>query len=196
MLMVLAGLLAGLHYARKMVNEFTDPQPVALPAVALSSQETETLRSRVGAFSDLVKSGKPSAPLVLGGDEINALLAADPGWSRLKGKIHVTIEGDQVKSQMSLPVDELGLPLFRNRHRYLNGDATFKASLHNGLLLVYIQDIHVKGKPVPNVYVEKIREINWADGVNRDTNSAAGLEKLQSIEVKNGKIIITPAQHP
>jgi len=52
----------------------------------------------------------------------------------------------------------------------------------------------VKGKPLPSIYMQKIREVNWAEGANTDTNIAAALNKLRSIEIKDSKIIIIPTE--
>jgi len=194
MLMLLAGLLIGMRMAKRMVNDFTDSRPMELPAVKLTSEEIEQVRTRVKTFNEDMKAGRSTPPLTLTADEINALIVTDPEAKGLKGKMYVTIQGDQVKSAVSMPMGELGLGLFKKR--YLNGDATLSVSLRNGILRVYAHDINVKGKPLPAVYMQKIRDVNWADGFNNDTNASAALNKLQSIEVKDGKVLITPAEKP
>ena len=73
----------------------------------------------------------------------------------MKGKVYVGLDGNKVKAQVSLPLGQTGLPFSRNR--YLNGDATLDVSLRNGMLGVYLEQINVKGKPLPSVYVQKLR---------------------------------------
>jgi len=87
------------------------------------------------------------APLTLTSDEINALIATDPDLQPLKGKLYVTLENEHIKGQLSVSMDEAGLPMFRGR--YLNGSGTFSLSLRNGILRLTAQEIAVKGKPLP-----------------------------------------------
>jgi len=42
---MLGALLLGLHYVRKVVNQYTDTQPVKLPSVQMSQPEIENLSS-------------------------------------------------------------------------------------------------------------------------------------------------------
>src|ERR1044071_3035745 len=73
MLMLLAGVLYGLHQFKKMMNQFTDSKPMALPTVSLSTSQMDALR--VNTFSNAVSTGKSVSPLVLTSDEVNALIA-------------------------------------------------------------------------------------------------------------------------
>lgn len=194
MLMLLAGVLFGLHQFKKMMNQFTDSRPMALPAVNLSPSQLDALRQRVNTFSNAVSTGKAAAPLVLNSDEVNALIAENPGSRNLSNKVYVSLQEDKVKAQVSLPMGETGIRLFRGR--YLNGDATLSVSLRQTNLTVFINDVNVKGKPLPGVYMDTIRTINWAEGANTNRNGASALNKIQSIDVKDGKLVITPVEGP
>jgi hypothetical protein len=187
-LVLLAGLILGYL---KIRNFFTDTKPVALPTVAMSDADMQQVRQRVDTFSSDIRSARPTQPLSLSGDEINALIATDPHWKALKGKLYVTIEGDQVKGQLSVPTADVGLGIFKNR--YINGSAALNVSLKNGTLLLSIQSLLIKGRPIPEKYMQQIRAQNLAQGVNDDPKASAGLNKLKSIEVKDGKLIIEPA---
>src|SRR6266404_3546892 len=130
LLIVLAGFLAGYRYARKMFNDFTDSKPLPLPTVQLSQPQLDELQQRIERFREAVRQRQPAAPLALTANEINALIATDPDLKELKGKLYVTIEGGQLKGRISVPMEQVGLPVFRGR--YLNGDGTFSVSLRNG----------------------------------------------------------------
>ncbi len=68
-----------------------------------------------------MEAGTASEPLVLSSDDLNALIEDKP---EMKGKIYVTVEGDEVKGRVSIPLGELGLPMVKGR--YLNGKADLK----------------------------------------------------------------------
>jgi hypothetical protein len=192
--MLLAGALAGFHLFKKTLNDFTDTSPVTLPTVKMSPDEMAQVRRRVDEFRTAVRGGLPAPPLALTADEINALIATDPDLQALKGKLYATIEGDQIKGQVSVPVEEAGLPMFKGR--YLNGSGIFNLSLHNGILRLTAQTVSVKGKPLPEVYLQNIRKQNLAKKINSDPRDSVALDHLESIDVKDGKIVIVPKQGP
>ena len=187
-LVVLAGLLLGYL---KILNSFTDTKPMPLPTVNMSDAEMAQVRQRVDAFSQDIRSGRAPSPLELSGDELNALILTDPNLKTLKGQLYVSIEGNQIKGQLSVPASRLGLGIFK--HRYINGSGTFKVSLVNGTLYVNAQTLSVKGKPIPDKYMQQVRLQNLAQGFNQDAKISVGLNKLQSIEVKDDKLVVVPA---
>src|SRR5260221_3331870 len=190
MLMVVLGGLFGLYYAKKMFRDFTDSTPMALPQTQMSRAEIDQLEQRIETFRQTVRTGKPTPPLILTSDEINALIANDSDFGALKGKLYVTMSGDNVKGQLSVPMDSVGLPLFKGR--YLNGTGTFNVSLHSGRIRLSTMSFLVKGKPVPEVYMEQIRKNNLAEGINSDPRATAALDRLQDIKVQDGKLVVIP----
>jgi hypothetical protein len=189
MLVVVVGGLFGLRHARKMFNNFTDTAPAALPASSLSPQRAQAVRERVDAFRDNVRTGRAAQPLELTAEEINALIQTDPDLEPLKSKLHVVIEGNQLKARMSVPMDDLGLSLFRGR--YLNGAADLDVVFSNGILRIIPTRVTVKDAALPQVYLETIRKQNLARGLNEGEGTAA-LQKLQTIRIENGRLIIIP----
>jgi hypothetical protein len=187
---VLVAGLAGLRLARKMFNDFTDTKPMRLPTVQLAPGDLDALQRRVETFRDAVRLNKPTGQLALTSDEINALIATDPDLQELKGKLFVTIQNDQVNGQVSLPMEQIGLPVFHGR--YLNGTGTFEISFRNGFLHINPQTFVVKGKPVPEVYMEKVRKQNLATDLNHNPRAQVAMDKLQDIKIKDGKLVIVP----
>jgi hypothetical protein len=190
LLIILVAFLIGLYQLKKMLNFYTDAGPTPLPTAHLSPAEMEQLKQRIETFQDAVRGGRPTPPLALTSDEINAFIQTDTNLARLKGKLHVTVEGDRLKGQVSLPLDELGLRIFRGR--YLNGSGIFAISLQKGNLVVNADSIVVKGKPLPGVYMDKIRSQNLAENLNANPRASVGLNRLQEIHISDGKLIVVP----
>jgi hypothetical protein len=187
---VLIAALVGLRYAKRMFSDFTDNKPMAFPQVTLSGPEIEALQQRLETFRGAVKQGQPTGPLTLTADEINALVATDPDMKDFKGKLYVLLEGDRLKAQVSLPMADVGLPRFQGR--YLNGTGTFDLVFQNGTLRLSPQSFVVKGKTLPEVYMERIRKKNFAAELNRDARAQAALEKLKEIKVADSKLHFVP----
>ena len=192
LVLLLGALLLGLHYVKKLVNRFTDTQPMELPTVQMSQPEIDKVKERFEAFKAAVRERRPTKPLVLTADEINALIASGPDQQALKGKFYVRLEGNQLKSEVSLPLQDVGLRMFKGR--YLNGSATFDLAFRNGVPFVSAQSILVKGKPLPELYMREIRKENLAASLVNEPDAVAVLQGLQDIQVKDGKLVLEPKE--
>lgn len=180
----------GLQFARGLVNKLTDSQPMPLPTVHLPEEQMFQLHDRVDTFRNGIKDGDAVEPLELSADELNALIETDPALAALKNHLFVTIHSNQLSAQISFPAEDIGL--IRLRGRYVNADGIFTASITNQELNITAESLTVKGKPVPRNIMREITAQNLAERFNTDPRSAAGLKKLQSIEVKDGKLIVVP----
>lgn len=193
LVLLLLGIAFGVSLAKKMRRDFTDAAPVPLPASQLSAVAYQDLQKRIDAFRESIRYGRETPPLEVNADEINALIANDPDFQSLKGKVHVSIVGNQLKGQVSASMAELGVPIFQDR--YLNAEASLDLRFNNGAVKLYARNIMVKGKPIPEIYMEETRKHNLAQAFNNDPRAGVAMEKLQSIEVKDGKLVAAPAKN-
>jgi hypothetical protein len=189
LLLIAVGLIFFFVYrwAGKMIDEYTGTAPRELPKVEMPAENRRTLAERVDAFEKAVKEGKPTEPLVLSSEDLNALI--EERAPNLKGKIYATIEKDRLKGQVSIPLDDvpsLGL----TRGRYLNGEADLNVSLEDGVLLVTIDSFEINGKRPPKEFMDSLRTQNIVKDMYKDAKTAEDIRKLESIEIKDGKIII------
>jgi len=188
-LLLIAGLMVFLavRFARNTLDAYTDTKPMPLPKVELTDAEFQSLEERVKSFGATLKSGKPGAPLTLNEQEINALIARTANTKELADKVHVSLNGNEVKGQISIPLSGLG---WVGNGRYLNGEAVFKVGLENGALEVTAQSVTVKGNPLPESFMSRLRQENLAREATQDPKSAEAIRKLQSIQVENGEVTI------
>ena len=196
LLLIAVGGLVTIYYAKKalsgLVNNYTDSQPMSLPSVQMSQADLDKLKQRWKEFAEAVRARRPTAPLVMSADEINALIASSPDQKLLKGKFYVSFDGDRVKGELRLPLQEFGWKLLKGR--YLNGSGTFNLSLQNGVLFLAPQTIVVKGKPVPDIYMQGLRNQNFAASLTNQPDVSAVLQGLQEIQVNDGKLIVVPKE--
>jgi hypothetical protein len=186
---VVVGAILGVLYAKSVVNRLTDAQPATLPTVHLPEIQMFQLHDRVDTFRDDVKDGDPTPPLALSADELNALIETDRDFAALKNHLFVTIKGSELGAQISFPAEQLGLRL---RGRYVNATGVFDVGLTNNELSVMAESLEVKGKPLPTHFMRQILGRNLAEKLNQDPKMVSGLRKLKSIEVKDGKLVVTP----
>lgn len=187
---ILFGAYLGLRYAKRLVNQLTDSQPTTLPSVHLSNEQMFQLHDRVNSFSDDIKDGQNLAPLTLSADEVNALIETDAGLAPLKNHVYVAFGTNQLQGQISFLAEDLGLDALSGR--YVNANGIFNVALTNNQLFITAESLTVKGKPVPRHIMKQVAAQNLAAKFDQDPKVAAGLKKLEDIQIKDGKLVIVP----
>jgi len=190
LLLIAAGTATffGYRAVENFAVQYTDTTPMPLPKAQMPPAEIERLQKRFDTFSAGVKAGKSVPPLVLTGSEINALINNSPGMAQVRDRVHFAIEGDLVKGQVSIPLDNFWMPGLKGR--CLNGAGVFKVSLENGVLNVRAESLEVKGAPLPEKFMAELRKINLAEEVANNADVAAAIQKLETLQVKDGVVTI------
>lgn len=173
-----------------ITSEYTTAAPAQLPPVEATEQEIADLTTRVDAFARAVKEGAGGQELTLDSHAINVLIQNHPSWSAMSGKVHVDLEGDLIKGDASIPLDGLGKAFTSFKGRWLNGSGTFRAEMAAGRLLVFLDSLSVRGKPVPDSFMAGLRAKNLSEEAVKKPETAALLEKLESVSVHDGKLTI------
>ena len=173
--------------ASKLTEEYTATAPAHLPSVEVSDQEASEIISRVDAFAHAVKEGQTGSDLTLSSRDINVLILKKPSWSSMAGKVYVTLESDRIHGDASIPLEKFG-GVFKGR--WLNGAATFRVETAAGRLLVFLDALSVRGKPIPENFMAGMRNKNLAEEAAKKPENAALIEKLDSVTVRDGKLRI------
>jgi hypothetical protein len=192
-ILLLLALLAGYavyHYAHHLVDEYTDTKALEMPAVHLSGTEITNLQKRVQNFDTAIKADKPVNPLILTADEINALIADSTKTNSSAPRLYFSFNEDRVQAQLSVPTDGFGLRMLKGR--YFNGSGDFALSLHDGHLMLNVKSLSVKGKPLPEQFMQSLRTQNFADAWTNDVELNQALAKLQEVKIQNGELIVVP----
>ncbi len=190
LLLAVGGFFAyrgGKAFVHKLADQYTATAPARLPEVQVSDAETSALIGRFEAFKTALKEGRAAPDLTLTARDINVLIQKNPGWSSTGGKVYVTIEGDRIHGEASVPLDKLGGYL---KGRWLNGAGTFRVETAAGRLLVFMDALSVRGQPVPDQYMAGIRSKNLAEDATKKPETAALLQKLESVTVRDGTLRI------
>ncbi len=184
-----------MHRLAAFVEQYTETSPMAMEPVDMPAAEYTELEARLKAFQSGLKEGKRVEPLVLTGREINALIARKPELAAWRDRLHVDLEGNQVKGQVSMPLDDLAkFPgLSRLAGRYLNGSAILYVGLQNGRLDVHVDSLEVKGQPLPSEVLSQLRLHNLAQDLEKNRDLSETLGQLKSIEVADGEVTIKAA---
>lgn len=183
----------GLWALRSAIVHWTDDHQAPMPAVTMSDEDYDALKARAQAFRAAVQGGTAAEPLVLTSDDLNALISRGDPTGKVAQAFHVSLEGSEVRGQLSLPLDPLG---WLCRGRYLNGDATLKVSLENGVLIAVADEVRVKGQLLPQAFLSGLKQQNLAQNVYKDPKTAEMLRHVESLEVEDGRMILKARAGP
>ena len=185
---VVAGITFGIWKLKEYALSYTDTMPREFARVIIPPEKIAEFSERIDAFSSAVKEGKNTGPLVLTAEEVNALIYDHMGFKELKGGIQVSFNDDKIKGQVSIPLDKLVFGL--GEGRYLNGSASFNVSCENGVLIVALDSLEVKGRQVPDIIMSQLRSENLAKNLYKDVENAKLIKRLKRIQLRDGKLII------
>ena len=187
-ILAIAGIFFGIRYGIKYARDrYTANQPVAVAPVALPETEGQAVVKRVDEFKKQIQAGTATNALVLTGDELDYWIR-NSASAQLRDNMHVKITNDQVRAQLSMPLDALG-PAWQGR--FLNGDANVGITVRNGVVAFDLRSVTVGDKPVPpQILAGMSQNMEWKLQPN-DPNAAL-VTGFKDIEVKDGKIILHP----
>jgi hypothetical protein len=173
-----------------MIAEWTDTKPLPAAVVQLSHSEVTNLQQRVHAWDEGLKHNQAVGPLTLSADEINALIVADAPTNGLPTRLFFSFNSNQVQAQLSVPLN--GMFGHWLDGRYLNGSGDFAVLLHDGNLALRVKSLAVKGRPLPENFLQSLRAENFAEGWTNNPDLSAAIGKFQEIKIESGKLIVIP----
>lgn len=186
-LLVIGVVLAIVAYSNSLVKTYTQSQQQTFPSIDTSKEAMERLKGKFAAFQQELNTSKGAVrPLELSADELNVALANLAG---VRNGMRVVIEGDQLKAKFSLPLGNPGQPKLKGK--FLNGEAKLDVKLENGFLKTSIASVQANNKPLPKWAVSMMRKQN-PDWFDKNYDSLEFFQKLESIQVRDGSVVLTP----
>jgi hypothetical protein len=187
---VLVGVVvfAAYNFASGVLEDFTATAPRSFPAVEVAQEQRDLLFGKVDMFANALE-GKdaPLETLELSEEEINLLLREYPNGDNGLNWLQVDIVGDALRGEISLPLEDFSLP-----GRYLNGSGELVVSLDGGQIQVFLNSLEVDGQSLPIQALSMLRGYNLALEANQDLQVRNALERIESITVRDGKLVIQP----
>jgi hypothetical protein len=153
--------------------------PVSVPQFTASDAQIQSVHERCEDFEQKARAGQ-SAELELTADDINTLIATNQD---ARGKVFVSIDGDRLRCQASVPVGEL---IGRSGY-YFNGDITVELRGAESLENPQLSGITVNGEPVPRDLLNwKYRSRGLRDYLADYRNDSG----VGTIEIRDSKLIL------
>jgi hypothetical protein len=185
--LALLAVVAGVSYA----NRYIQSSPVKFEKIDTSKAAMERLKGRFAEFQqDLNTSRGAVKPLELSTDDLNVALANMQGGA---SQMRLDIVGDQLKAKFSLPVGDPRQA--KTGRKYINGEATLKVKLENGFLNVSIASAQANNRPVPGWVLSLLRK-RTGDMLNKNFQALEFFQKLDTIDVRDGAVVLNPYTGP
>ena len=178
-LLLAAAFVGGTFLAvRFLRTSYFTSTPVQLPVATSTAGEQQAAHAKWNEFENAARDHR-SARIELTADEINALIASEP---KLRGKAHVTIDGDTARLLVSVPLEEVRLL----RGRYMNAECTVQSSPDGNPAHARVTSIVVNGRPVG----EDV--LNWSGpwGFRRYIAQWTDQAEVTAFEIKEGKVML------
>ena len=201
--LVLIGVMLGIYFgARKAalaaVAKYTATAPAAIPRLNLSSAEEDRIARELAQTAQRAAAGQGPAEIALSEQEVNVLLGQAPDMRPYREQIYLQPEGDKLKAQMSVPLDQFDLwNSFRGKiggrdltNRYLNGTALLSLTVTNGSLHMAITNLVVNGETLPEDFTKRLRDQNFAEPANQNPDIQSAVQRIQNIAVKDGRVVV------
>lgn len=185
-------LYIGVQRLVTAVESVTEDMPLSFPVVESTKAEREQLEKRLDDFQKLLESeDKPISAFELTELEVNQLIQ---GEDDLKGLIYIDFEPDQIKGEISLPLDSFADYFKSLKGKYLNGNVEVTAEItRQGLLDVHIQNLTLgQGKTLPAEALKTMKNENLAKDVNLNVEFVKAMKKIERLEILKDKVRLVP----
>ena len=172
-----SALFYGSYWLAKTRSIAEAPKPV--PEFSASDQQIQLVQERWQDFEQKTRAGQ-SAEIELSADDINALIATSED---VRGKVFVSIDRDQLRLQMSVPVGKF----FGRPGYYFNGDVIIELAGAQSLDGPRFNRITINGEQVPTDFLNwKYRSRQLREHLAEQGNAY----EIGTIEMRDGKAIL------
>jgi hypothetical protein len=172
-----SAIVHGIYWLAKTHSIAEGPMPV--PEFTASDERIQAVQARWQDFEQKTRAGQ-AAEIELTADDINALIAAN---RNARGKVLVSIEGNQLRIQAITPLGEI----LNRPGYYFNGDIVVEFKGAESLDNPQLNRVVVNGEQVPSDL------LNWKYRSRRLREYLADYQNsydIGTIEVRDGKLIL------
>jgi hypothetical protein len=185
---VILGVTYGIIQAKRLIIEYTDERPLQLEEVVISQAELDEIMYRIAVFTDNFQKGSTSATLVLSESEVNALICNLKELEEINGQVKIDFTEGKMNGTVSFPVSSFIPGL--SQERYVNGEVSFNVFARNGVLVITVDSLAVKGEQLPEAVLEELRGENLVKELYGKAEYAEILHQIRSVEIKDEQIWI------
>ncbi|MEM7698293.1 MAG: hypothetical protein AAF236_07820 [Verrucomicrobiota bacterium] len=189
------------YYVDKGIAQYTSSEPVALEREPIDPQTAESANLRFDLFRNALANDEEIPPLLLTGDDINALIASHPSLEPFADQVYIRIVEDRLAASLSLDLDSLDLPPIplvgdALEGRYLNAEAVLTLDFVDGAPDIRLVDITVDGQSVPASVMTTVASEDLLKDLRDDPQFRRSVQQVGDMRIEDGYLIVTPKVEP
>jgi len=197
---VVVGIVMVRNVANKLKRMVAD-EPAEIRVFEPTAEQAEETKAKLTDFVSAALSGETTS-FAFSADDLNATVAMpDSPLAPLKGKAYISMEGNELKAEASMPLAELGFP-----DKYLNGVLGLSVRQEDDRVKLYITDVRVNDEPLPALVMKKIGNTDLlkntdnmtvqADSGPKQVNLQKQIRKfVDKIHISDGQFHLALAKH-
>lgn len=177
----------GLKHLTGKIESLSSTQSVTSEAdlQKFTQSDYDKVIKKVELFLDTLATAKGEPELSLNSNEINSLIAHHPELAELKGKLKVQIIDNIIRTQFSIPLDELKIV-----GKFINVQADWKISFLKNVLDIHVKDVELSSAKLPTVLSQELDKLNIGEEIMTNPENRKRLSDVEKIEVSQGKLTI------
>ena len=196
--MIIGGIGTYVYYG---FAPFLSQTPALIRVYPATDAQYQAVLAKVEPFNQAIAAGT-QASLDVTADDLDILIARDPAWDDLRGKVYLGIANNELLADVSTSADE-------SEHGqvqlFFNGRFTLGASVAGGEFTAVLHRIEtLSGHPLPALLARCVTSsdfaVNFDDSINRriqeNTALAGYLTKLRTATIENNRIHVTSIGKP
>jgi len=167
---------------------YTSNGPMPITSANVTEVDREALREKWFQFRQDVSEGRSPEPLRISPEELNVFFSMLP---RYRDRICLSIVDNRMRAEVSMPLGQV-LPGI-GVGRYVNGVDVFSVRLGaNGFPQIEIVSAELNGKELPRWVKRQMGRPELYRDIFYVLDLPAFLERLKSIEIRDGFVVLTP----
>ena len=179
----------------KAVNNLTSPAPADVQVAPPNESQFQAAENSMQRLRTAVADHKETTVEFTGAD-LNALLARDPEFEDLRGRVRVEIADSTMTIAVSAPLSWIPLPRIRNR--WFNGTARFSFTYDSGSFDFDLKSAEAGGHHVPDIFLPSL-DSSFDESMNRDflnelrsdDHDSEFWDRVKTMRVVGDKLVVT-----
>lgn len=179
----------------KVVDRLTAAQPVTVQLEEPSAEQSAAARAKIDQLRNAAATGQ-AMTAEFTAPELNALIARDPKFSDLSGKMRVDIKDSIMTLDLSVPLS--GVPLPRANRRWFNGSTSFGFSYDENGFSFSPRNVEANGYTIAEELfrdlaptIDNYFDTEYGKGSEANTEEERFWQQVQSMKVEGDRLIIT-----
>jgi hypothetical protein len=180
---------------------FFSPQPVAIRVYPATDEQYQAVLAKVAPFNRALEANMEK-PLEFSAEDLDVLIARDPAWEELRGKLYLSIVDNELVAEVSVPFNAQQGPQFP---LYFNGRLTMGASIAGGEFTAVMRKMttlagHDLSGMLGRLVISPGFALSFDDTINRrlkdDSYLANYLAKIRTAAIEHNRILVISAGEP